>query len=210
MEMESQQQKQKKRVPRQQPQNLNEARSTYTNKLLLNVNKMTETSKDAHIQLVFILFKHLLKYQYNKQIDFFSQFSLLKDYCNNTGMNIYYDNENMTNFIKLTLGDNDNQTVYLKLLYGIVELINMNILNYIVYVDYNKFGKNKLFNIIETVIFTQILPAEMNKHELEFKQLLKSEIKALKEKVASHKTVVTQVDQTDQTVVTTEKTESWS
>ncbi|CAN5950968.1 unnamed protein product [Sphagnum jensenii] len=109
----------------------------------------------------------------------------------------------MTSLIKSVIGEDDNQAVYLKLLYGIVELINMNILNYVVYVDYNKFGKNKLFSIIETVIFTQILPAELNKYELEFKQLLKSEIRQLKEKASTHKA---QADASDDTTAFAEKT----
>jgi len=170
-----------KKRQRVYPTTLNEAKQMYSPKILLNINKINSTNTDPHLRLTYLLFKNIINYISERET--FSSFSVLQEYCNRTNMFSYFDNTNVKNILRDILGDNfdeNNLSKYYKALIGVVELININILNYSVYVDPTKFGKHKVFTIIETVIYTQMMPFELNKYELDFKQKMKQDIDVLK------------------------------
>jgi hypothetical protein len=167
------------------PITLSEAkRDTSCNKLLVDISKISSESTEPHIKLLHIIFKHILDAQVKNVIDFFSQISLLKEYSSNVGMSVYYDNDYIKSIVDKYVDQNSDQNKniiqYLKLVCGIVEIINMNILNNIVYIDKKRISKNRLFNIIEQIVFTQIIPYEINSTEQTFKMNLSSDIDKLK------------------------------
>lgn len=179
-------------VKKQLPQTLSEAkRDSSCSKLLLDINKINAESTEPHIQLLHLIFKHILEAQVKNVIDFFNQLSLLKEYSSNVGMSVYYDNEYIKSivdcFVENTSDKNKNIIHYLKLVCGIVEIINMNILNTIVYIEKKRISKNRLFSIIEQIIFTQIIPYEINSSEQSFKNNLALDIAKLKQSIVSKK-----------------------
>jgi len=175
-----------KRRQKQVPTTLVEAKTLYANKFLFNVNKLDDGSKDYHVKLVCLILTRLLRreYEHHDQVHQHSGFDIFKEYCNNVGMQAYQDNESVKKLIKNTLGENvkDECLVrYFKIVFAFVEMLNLNILNCSVYVDSNKFGRNKLVPLIETVVFTQLLPTELSDKDLEFKQSLRKSIDEFKE-----------------------------
>lgn len=182
----------KEKKKRQIPLTLNEAKSVFSNKFLVNVNKMnmtTPSTLDPHLQLVYFLYQEAIKHVFANG-EFCSALSVVKPYYNGIGANMYYENENIKFLVKQTLQGHYNENdldKYVKTVLALTELINLNILNYSVYVDPLKFGKHKLFSVIENVIFTQIMPTELNKCELEFKDTMKTGIQNMKMNIIKKK-----------------------
>jgi len=170
-----------KRRQKHIPTNLSEAKTLYANKLF-NVNKLEENSKDHHVKLVCLILTRLLRREYERPDN--SEFNLFREYCNNVGLIAYQDNENVRKLIKSALGDNvkdETLSTYFKIVYAFVEMLNLNILNCSVYVEPTKFGRNKLFLIIEVVLFTQVVPVELTEYDFEFKQSLRKTISEFKD-----------------------------
>lgn len=158
-------------------------------KLLINIDK-PNTFNEPHMKLLSLVFKHVVQSQLNNKVDFFNQISLLKEYSSNVGMSVYYDNQFVKEIIDKYIPDADhfkNIIQYIRIVYGIVELVNMNILNTIVYVERKRISKNRLFNIIENTLFTQIIPTELNHVEHQFKTDLVNSIDELKTELLSKK-----------------------
>jgi hypothetical protein len=174
------------------PLTLSEAKhDSFCNKLLVDITKISSDSNEPHIRLLHLVFKHILDAQVRNVIDFFNQLSLLKEYSSNVGMSVYYDNDYIKSIVDKYIDQNSEQNKnilqYLKLVCGIVEIINMNILNNIVYIDKKRISKNRLFNIIEQIVFTQIMPYEINSVEQSFKNNLANDIEELKQNIIMKK-----------------------
>ena len=67
----------------------------------------------------------------------------------------------------------------LKLVDTLLNLVNFNLLNYSVYVDKKVISALRVYNIIETVLFTQVLFDEATSNKLQFKQSLAEKISTL-------------------------------
>jgi hypothetical protein len=164
------------------PTTLNEARLLYSSKLLINLNKLNVASTDIHLQLVNLLLKHVLKYFF--QYGTTTKFNLNK-FPSAVDIHLNYDTNNISQLVKDLVESNYDENEFENIavnLIAIVNLLNTSILNYAVYIDSKKFGKYKLFQIIETTIFTQLLCNELNPHEFNLKQSLKTDINTLKVK----------------------------
>lgn len=169
---------------RQVPHTLAEAKKdSNLNKLLFDLSKLQEKMSEPHVKLLHLVFKYVLEAQVRNVIDFFNQLSLLKEYSSNVGMNLYYDNHYVKSVVDTYVPNVDQNKFlmqYLRLVSGLVEIINMNVLNTVVYIEKKRLSKLKLFSIIENVVFTQIIPSEINSIEQDFKHLLYEEISKLK------------------------------
>lgn len=73
----------------------------------------------------------------------------------------------------------------LKLVDTLFNLVNLNLLNYSVYVDKKVISALRVYNIIETVLFTQVLFDEATSSKLQFKQSLSEKIKTLTSDILS-------------------------
>ena len=73
----------------------------------------------------------------------------------------------------------------LKLVDTLFNLVNLNLLNYSVYVDKKVISALRVYNIIETVLFTQVLFDEAASTKLQFKQSLTEKIATLTSNILS-------------------------
>jgi len=181
----------KKRRVKKIPETLSEAEKLYKSKYLLNVEQVVNNSNDVIIQLVYALTREILKVSIKH--DFYKVFenSHLRTHYENLGTSLTNNFAYVSTLLKemgLDFNDDDLK-VYYNIISATCELININILNYSIYIDSSKFGKQRIFNIVENTIFTQIMPTEITDKERTFKQTMKKTINDIKstQKVLSAK-----------------------
>ncbi len=123
---------------------------------------------------------------YSQNLCFFTQF------MNYVDPSVYQGNARLQQFVSnLTASaqqdnndaNNNIPILHLKIVDALINCFNLNILNYSVYVDKKIVSKYRLFDILETVVFTQIFPSESCPNKLTLKKQLATEIDELKRKL---------------------------
>lgn len=180
-----------KRKPTSTPTKLTCIEDTKSNTSLKR-NLLTLESVQEHEKVVphFSLFKlvasELLQAYQNRVFDPADDLSQLALFIqSSTNSNLYHGNTQLQSFVHEllpTLDSNDVQS--LKLVDALITIINLNILNYSVYVDKKVISKYKLFDIIEWTVFTQLLPTECTIAKANFKQHLAQQIDELRARLS--------------------------
>jgi len=165
------------------PESVAEADKLYK-KYLLTVDQVANKPDDVLSQLVYGLVKEVLrvsiKYDFTK---IFENSHLVSHYAS-LGTSLKNDFAHVGKLLKeMELDFNeDNLKHYFNIVNALCELVNMNILNYSVYIDPSKFGKQRIFSIIENLVFSQVMPTEITDKEKTFKLNMRSFINELKAK----------------------------
>ena len=141
-----------------------------TSKSLIDI---TQKNKDGpHYQLFYKIVNLMCDYQFNKKIDFYKTLSPFLIYLQNVSVDVFYDlfyTQSVTT-IYPNLDNVEDTCTYTKLVYAFEKVVNLNILNSMVYIEKRNVSKFKLFNLIEEVFFTQVCPSEANQVEIDFKK----------------------------------------
>lgn len=171
------------------PFSIEEALKSKTiNKFLIDHTKLEKNKNEPHYQLYTTVLLKLFNCQKNNLVDFTKTLSPFLVYTQNTPVEIFYDNSSYYNVLHELAPDFTNLTdvsVYIKLMYAFEKVINLNILNCLIYIEEKNLSKYKVFNIIEQVVFTQVLPSEINPVEYSCKVSIHSDIKLLKQSLVN-------------------------
>lgn len=155
-------------------------------KYLFSCDKMPLTTT-SHYRLFNLVASRLLQAYDQGVLDLQQDLSMLSSFYGKiVDSSLYQGNSNLQALACKLLPSLDEHNVpigYLKLLNSIIDIINLNILNYSIYIERKLISKYRLFDIIELVVFTQLLPTESNQAKVEFKQSLSQDILKLRKQL---------------------------
>lgn len=166
-----------------EPKTLKDALENHsTVKSLLSLEKFEKNSEQPHYKLVASFIKLMFSYQQSNKIDFTKTLSPFLSFVQNVSSDVFFDKSFLksVSYFYPDLESAPDCATYLKLAYALVKVVNANILNNVVYVEKKNISKFKLFNIVEQVLFTQVVPSEVNDNESDFKLELCNLVKDLR------------------------------
>lgn len=159
--------------------------SSRCSKYLFCLTKPNNDCTSPHVQLFKLIVRHLLDaqslYIFNVDEDL-SALAPLYNTC--SSLDMYSCNKHLQSYLSDLLPRHQVEHASLnqyRLLLSFAELVNRNILNYSVYVDKKNISKYRLFDIIETTLFTQVFPTEFNFNKIAFKRKLANDINELRQ-----------------------------
>lgn len=183
--MKSKQQTKTSRPKKLKPSNLEEAsRTVPVCRYLFKYDKDFEPTS-PHEKLFVLVANSLLKGDENPDLtnDLFC-FSFVDVFIREAANLKVYTGDSMLHSILYTVLPTADKSKFnlrqLQFLVALMELFNLNFLNYSVYVEKKLISKYRLFDIIETTVFTQILATEINSQVAQFKQQLAKDIHDLR------------------------------
>lgn len=172
------------------PQQLKSLEDAYRrvaiSKYLFSCDKMPQGTS-AHHRLFLLVAEKLLCAYDKGLLDIQQDLSMLNSfYGKAVDFSLYEGNSTLQALACKLLPSLDSNNVpinYLKLLNSLIDIVNLNILNYSIYIERKIISKYRLFDIIEAAVFTQFLPTESNSAKVEFKQALSQDILNLRKQL---------------------------
>lgn len=157
---------------------------SYISRHLFSTDRIPDDDSPHH-RLFMLVARHLLEEFVAGNFVVQNELSMLSTFYERFDASIYQGNTSLQTLVYKLLDqqpDKDSTPVeYLYLTAALMEVLNLSILNYSVYLDKRIFTRFKLFDIIETTVFTQIFPTEVNHKRVLFKQNLTAEINTLRQ-----------------------------
>lgn len=157
---------------------------------LLSAKKLTlPASLDSPtFQLVKLVTRELLDAYKNGSFTPEQDYSQFASLFANVNPDLLNGDSVLENYVSKYVLEDETASVsfqMLKLVDTLFNLVNLNLLNYSVYVDKKVISALRVYNIIETVLFTQVLFDEATSTKLQFKQSLTEKIATLTSNILS-------------------------